>query len=71
MKLIDFSPRENYLVTWNEDSQNNLIFWEVRTGAKKRPFTIPLEKEQVKKSWPLYKWSHDEKYFARLGIDHL
>lgn len=68
-KLIDFSPRETYLVTWNEDKKDNLIFWNVISGEKMKSITVPLKPEDVVKSWPLFKWSHDERYFARLGVD--
>lgn len=73
VKLLDFSPRENYLVTVspqfqhddNEKDPQCIIVWDVRSAAKKRGFTASKEKE----AWPIFKWSHDEKYFARLTQD--
>ncbi|KAG8932068.1 Translation initiation factor 3 subunit b [Tulasnella sp. 419] len=53
VKLIDFSPNENYLVTWSqeaivlgtpgsqfteEDEGNNLAVWDVKTGRLLRTF---------------------------------
>ncbi|KAG9006810.1 Translation initiation factor 3 subunit b [Tulasnella sp. JGI-2019a] len=88
VKLLDFSPCENYLVTWSqepisptagppgpasfteEDEGNNIAVWDVKTGHLLRTFqAIPeLDSEgQAKKmSWPLLKWSPDDKYVARI-----
>lgn len=64
---ICFSSCENYLVTFSGslagfDDPNALIIWDIRTGAKKRSFHA--EREQL--VWPVFKWSHDDKYFARI-----
>eukprot|EP00741_Cyanophora_paradoxa_P015119 tig00020848_g14590.t1 len=73
VKLIDFSPKENYLVTWNNQERDDpkdpqsIIIWEIRTGRKLRGFLGV--KEGTSPSWPVFKWSHDDKYFARLGED--
>jgi len=70
VKLIDFSPKENFLVTFSpqqpdsdsfKDSQL-IIIWDVRSGKKLRSF--PAGESNV---WPVFKWSFDDKYFARLG----
>ena len=37
-----------------------VIIWEARTGVKKRMFSV-----QGGGSWPIFKWSYDDKYFAR------
>lgn len=64
VKLIDFSPNENYLVTVNPPEghhlkeENAIILWDVRTGEKLR--TFPANE-------PSLKWSHDDKYVARMG----
>eukprot|EP01089_Gocevia_fonbrunei_P016729 TRINITY_DN5256_c0_g1_i1.p1 TRINITY_DN5256_c0_g1~~TRINITY_DN5256_c0_g1_i1.p1 ORF type:complete len:674 (+),score=165.09 TRINITY_DN5256_c0_g1_i1:136-2157(+) len=68
--LMDFSPKENYLVTLsndfpNEDPKNpkSIMIWDVRSGVPKRPFAIAKDQPS---QWPVFLWSHDEKYFARL-----
>jgi len=70
VKLIDFSPCENYVVTASPQFQDNdnprdpqcIIVWDLRSGAKLRGFTSG--KTGV---WPAFKWSHDDKYFARIA----
>jgi len=68
VKVIDFSPKENYLVTMSsqQDPENTkdpqaVIIWDIRSGQKLGGFPGG---ENI---WPLYKWSFDDKYFARLG----
>jgi len=72
VKLIQFSPCENFLVTFSPKYKDNdnpkdpqcIIVWDVRTGKKCRGF------ESVSTiQWPEFTWSHDDKYFARLGKD--
>lgn len=46
--------------------QRRVIIWDVRTGAEKRSFS--LDGVNV---WPIFRWSPDDKYFARLGQDVL
>lgn len=38
-----------------------------RTGQEKRSFPPPDEYV----TWPVFRWSKDDKYFARLGADML
>lgn len=71
VKLIAFSNTERYLVTWsnevqeNKEDPNRIIIWDVKTGQKVRGF---LEHEQGKQvDWPVIRWSHDDKMFARLS----
>jgi translation initiation factor 3 subunit B len=65
VQVLDFSPQEGYLVTCNNQEQRSkddpeyLIIWDVRSGKKKRAFA---------KGGP-FVWSHDDKYFARVGKD--
>ena len=68
VQYIDFSPCEKYLVTFSphvdprfQDEIAPIIIWEARTGVKKRSFTV-----EQSYSWPIFKWSHDDKYFARM-----
>ncbi|XP_002736509.1 eukaryotic translation initiation factor 3 subunit B-like [Saccoglossus kowalevskii] len=71
VQLIDFSPCERYMVTFSplvdkkEDPQA-IIIWDIRTGAKRRGFHCENAAQ-----WPIFKWSHDGKYFTRMAIDSL
>lgn len=59
-----------YLVTYSPQSDNmdqkKLIIWDIRTGQEKRSFA--LDGPAI---WPIFRWSKDDKYFARLGSDML
>ncbi|CAG0895495.1 unnamed protein product [Cyprideis torosa] len=76
VQWIDFSPQETYIVTFSpysvfrggggDSSGATIIVWEVRTGQKKRTFQGGRISD-----WPAIKWSHDDKYFAKLGQDML
>eukprot|EP00039_Didymoeca_costata_P018547 m.333935 g.333935 ORF g.333935 m.333935 type:complete len:656 (+) comp17247_c0_seq1:73-2040(+) len=67
VKLIEISPCEKYIVTWSSDTPSNkndpqqIIIWDIKSGEKKRGFEAEGDP-----SWPVFKWSHDDKYFARL-----
>jgi translation initiation factor 3 subunit B len=72
VKLLEFSPRETYLITLspryerkdNPADPRFLIVWDVVTGAKLRSFTAdPINVGR----WPIFQWSHDDKYLARLS----
>jgi len=72
VKLLDFSPQENYLVTFsvqyltNDNAEDpQCIVWDVRSGRKLRGFLGNKDAQNR----PVFKWSHDEKYFARLSTD--
>ena len=39
-----------------------VIIWEARTGVKKRSFNVSHPYV-----WPIFKWSHDDKFFARMA----
>lgn len=72
VQYIDFSPCEKYLVTFSpilaaNDHPEAIIVWDVRTGVKRRAF----HSDQEKVNWPVFKWSPDDKYFARIGPDML
>jgi len=73
VQFIDFAPNEKYVVTFSPTADNHgdepkaIIIFEVRTGIKKRAF----HSEQRNMMWPILKWSHDDKYFARSGKDQL
>eukprot|EP00095_Tigriopus_kingsejongensis_P011865 maker-scaffold180_size281610-snap-gene-0.35 protein:Tk11865 transcript:maker-scaffold180_size281610-snap-gene-0.35-mRNA-1 annotation:"hypothetical protein DAPPUDRAFT_303630" len=71
VQYVDFSPCERYVITFAPHSPPTaageptaLIIWETRTGHQKRAF--PAEGPPI---WPIFKWSHDDKYFARMKGD--
>nr|CAG4651621.1 EOG090X01UY [Triops cancriformis] len=72
VQFVDFSPCEKYLVSFSplidtrSDEPNSIIIFDVLTGQKKRAFHA--DKNQV---FPVIKWSHDDRYFARMGPDVL
>jgi translation initiation factor 3 subunit B len=73
VQFIDFSPCEKYLVSFSPladsratDEPQAIIIWDVLSGLKRRAFNA--DKSQA---LPIFKWSHDDKYFARMGIDML
>ena len=77
VSFVDFSPCENYLVTFNEteperDDKRNpraIIVWDILTGKKKRGFLGPSRAFVAQEGsipWPILHWSHDDKFFARL-----
>ena len=75
VRFIDFSPKENYVVTWSPDGEksedgdvHNLFVWDVRSGKALRSFAAPPP-TATPMSWPAFKWSHDEKFFGRIGPD--
>lgn len=71
-RFISFSPCENYIVTFSPSSDRGnedkkLIIWDIRTGQEKRSFPPPDEYV----TWPIFRWSKDDRFFARLGPDML
>ncbi|EDQ86753.1 uncharacterized protein MONBRDRAFT_38232 [Monosiga brevicollis MX1] len=76
VKFIDFSPCENYMVTFapatpiNEKDPRSIIIWNLKTGEQMRGFMPPRKYRsahgEVEEMWPVFKWSHDDKYFARM-----
>lgn len=71
VKFLDWSPKERYLVTSNKqdrlgpkDTNWCIQVWDVRTQKMMRGFD-----KGSTRSWPAFKWSHQDKYFARTGED--
>jgi hypothetical protein len=50
----------------NIDPKKMVIIWDIRTGLEKRSFSI-----DGTTVWPIFRWSKDDKYFARIGQDVL
>jgi translation initiation factor 3 subunit B len=64
VKLIDFSPCEKYIMTFNaaENDPECFMFWDIRTGVTLKSFSgVDLKVGE----WPIFKWSFDGKYLAR------
>ncbi|KAJ3040110.1 Translation initiation factor 3 subunit b [Rhizophlyctis rosea] len=81
VKLIDFSPNEKYLTTWShepfstpEGDMHRVAIWDIITGRQLRSFPVDpnalgggsAAQSTLKIDWPLFKWSHDDKYVARM-----
>jgi len=71
VECIDFSPCERYLVTYTPrtdlgQDQKRLVIWDILSGQEKRAF-FP----DGSSVWPIFRWSHDDKYLARMGEDIL
>lgn len=60
-QYVDFSPCEQYLVTYGPNGQKIMI-WDIRTGAEKRSFI-----SDGTSNMSMFRWSHDDKYVARMG----
>lgn len=69
VKLLDFSPCENFVVTWSPegDQAEALIVWNAKSGQKLRAFQGA--REGLDMEWPAFRWSSDDSFFARLGDD--
>ncbi|KAI9014379.1 eukaryotic translation initiation factor eIF2A-domain-containing protein [Phycomyces nitens] len=49
------------------DEGNQVVIWDVKTGALLRSFPVPQSADAQKTvRWPMFKWSASEKYFARI-----
>ena len=79
VQLIQFSPEENYLVTFSSVEPSNprdpttliLNIFDVKTGAKLRNFQVTPEDVFIHPgglatNWPIFKWAGgcDDKYAA-------
>lgn len=72
VQLIDFSPCEKFIVTFNPNKagvdDQALIIWCTRSGQKQRSFSC---ERGMNISWPYFRWNYDDKYFARILTDSL
>ncbi|KAK7081817.1 translation initiation factor eIF-3b like protein [Halocaridina rubra] len=72
VQFFDFSPCEKYIVTFSPhvdqraEEHQSVVIWDTRSGQKKRAFNA--ERPPL---WPVFKWSNDDRYFARIGEDML
>ncbi|THD25765.1 Eukaryotic translation initiation factor 3 subunit B [Fasciola hepatica] len=72
VKMIDFSPMERFMVSLSPSAQSSVtgedqdrpmadvIIWDVQRCVSRREFTVPVE------SYPAFKWSYNDAYFACL-----
>lgn len=49
-----------------DDRKPSVVVWDILTMQKKRTFQ---PSEEI--TWPMFKWSHDDKYFARQTEDNI
>lgn len=62
-QFVDFSPCENYVVTYAPTpAGQKIIIWDIRSGQEKRSFV-----SDGQTSMSMFRWSHDDKYVARMG----
>ncbi|KAL1116208.1 hypothetical protein AAG570_005703 [Ranatra chinensis] len=70
VQFIEFSPCENYLVTYSPNAdmhnQSRVIMWDIRRGEGMRSFD-----PEGPAIWPMFRWSKDDKYFAKIGNNML
>ncbi|XP_055902277.1 eukaryotic translation initiation factor 3 subunit B [Eupeodes corollae] len=62
-QFVEFSPCENYLVTYGPTATGQMIIiWDIRTGMEKRSFV-----SDGNSNLSMFRWSHDDKYVALMG----
>jgi len=70
VKAIEFSPNEEFLLTWNgsepmKDDENAVTFFRVLSGEVMRKCKTPhMSPLNEKGQFPHFLWSKDSKYFA-------
>jgi len=62
--MVSFS---NAFSDHKEGEPQSIIIWDVLTGQRKRSFNA----DSGSLNWPVFKWSHDDKFFARISQDTL
>ncbi|KAH3688594.1 hypothetical protein WICPIJ_000438 [Wickerhamomyces pijperi] len=51
---------------------HQLVIWDILSGTPVKTFPLPAHLAHAKEmTWPLIKWSYDDRYFARLGPNAL
>ncbi|RKP02517.1 hypothetical protein CXG81DRAFT_10688 [Caulochytrium protostelioides] len=76
VKYIDYSPNEKYACTWSwnpfrtpDGQEHHIIVWDILANRQLRTFAAPQAEEGKANPWPIFKWSHDDKYLARVSED--
>jgi translation initiation factor 3 subunit B len=69
VKLIVFSPLENYILTNNEqvDDPAAIKIYHVASGKLLRAFSLYPDNSNTELPPAPFLWSHDDKYIARMG----
>lgn len=62
-QIVDFSPCEQYLVTYGPwPTGQRIMIWDIRSGVEKRSFISDVSSEIS-----MFRWSKDDKYVASMG----
>lgn len=71
VKIVLFSPKENYLITCSSDLESNsgIIVWDVKSGKMLRAFPASGGANGIPGVVTPFRWSHDDAYVARRGKD--
>jgi len=71
VRMVLWSPQENYLLTSNEDPDDPVAckVYHVQTGNLLRAFPLFPDNISKENAPPPFLWSHDDKYLARMGKD--
>ena len=64
ISLRELDPRMRSIFS-EDDEGNNIVVWDVKTGNLLRTFSAQLV-EGTKMPWPVFKWSSDDRYVARV-----
>jgi len=69
VKMVIFSPQENYILTNNEDINDPAAIkvYHIPTGKLMRAFPLFPDNVRTDAPPPPFLWSHDDKYLARMG----
>ena len=69
VKLVSFSPQENFILTNNErrDDPAAIKIYNIATGQLLRTFGLYPDNFPTEGPPPPFLWSHDDKYIARMG----
>lgn len=64
ISLRELDPRMRSVFS-EDDEGNNIVIWDIKTGRLLRTFSAPVG-EGSKMAWPVFKWSSDDRYVARV-----
>lgn len=69
VKMVLFSPQENYILTNNQDPEDPgaIKVYHIPTGNLLRAFSLYPDNMPKDMPPPPFQWSHDDKYLARMG----
>jgi translation initiation factor 3 subunit B len=64
ISLRELDPRMRSIFS-EDDEGNNIVIWDIKTGNLLRTFSANVS-EGSKMAWPVFKWSSDDRYVARV-----